>query len=64
MSPSPLSPRLLKGAIVTINLATAGRSTIVFNTTQRRSSARWSRNWPAARRGSVRWRCAPPGHRW
>ncbi len=30
MSPSPLSPRLLKGAIVIINLATAGRSTIVF----------------------------------
>jgi hypothetical protein len=30
MSPSPLSPRLLKGAIVAINPATAGRSTIVF----------------------------------
>jgi len=30
MSPSPLSPRLLKGAIVAIDLATSGHSTIVF----------------------------------
>jgi hypothetical protein len=30
MSPSPLSPRLLKGAIVAIDLATSRHSTIVF----------------------------------
>ena len=61
MSPSPLSPRLLKGAIVAIDLATSRHSTIVFQYNPETIMRLQEPQWPEAK-GAVLPGCALHRH--
>ena len=57
-------PRLLKGAIVAIDPATSGRSTIVFQYNPETVKRSLEPQLAGAEGGSTRWPCATAAPRW